>query len=127
MAKITDNIINDTQERILEGNDLADIRKRLRDELGYSGAQINTIILKSKDAIHERVTELKDILPELNLYRLNDLYVTSVNAPSRDRAAIVREMNQMLNIYKQDVDLDVRYSFVINADDEVEVENGKSE
>lgn len=119
MAKITDNIINDTQERILEGNDLADIRKRLRDELGYSGAQINTIILKSKDAIHERVTELKDILPELNLYRLNDLYVTSVNAPARDRASIVKEMNSMLGLYKEQMDIDVNYKFVVGGDDTV--------
>ena len=118
MAKITDKIIDDTQEKILEGSDLLDIRRDLR-AAGFSGGQVNDVVLKAKDRIRERTEELKDIMPDLNLYRLNQLYTTSVNAPARDRAYIVREMNSMIGLYKQEVDLNVGFSFVIDENDEV--------
>lgn len=119
MAKITDQIITDIEEKMLQGEDLKDLRRDLKNVKGYSGAQVNTIVLAAKDAIRERVSEMKDILPELNLYRLNQLYVTSVNSAPKDRAAIIREMNQLLGLYKQEVDLNVGFNFVIDENDEV--------
>ena len=118
MAKITDKTVNETQERILQGNDLVDIRRDLR-AAGYSGTQVNDVVLKAKEAIRERTEELKDILPELNLYRLNQLYITSINANVKDRAYIVREINQMLGLYKQEVDLNVGFNFVIDENDDL--------
>lgn len=113
-----DKLVQQTADQILEGRDLKEIRIELKHN-GNSGDTVNKIVLRAKDEIRNRVEELKDVLPDLNLYRLNQLYTTSINAPARDRAYIVREINSMLGIYKQEVDLNVGFSFVIDENDEV--------
>lgn len=118
MAKTTDKVIKDVVEKILEGNEIADIRHDLYSN-GFGSNQVDKIIITAKDEIRVRVEELKDILPELNLHRLNQLYVTSINAAPKDRAYIVREMNQMIGLYKQEVDLNVGFNFVIDENDDV--------
>lgn len=118
MAKTTDKILNDVADRILEGNDLHDIRHDLRSD-GFGTNQIDKIVIDAKDIIRGRVEDIKDVLPDLNLYRLNQLYVTSVNAAPKDRAYIIREMNTLLGLYKQEVDLNVGFNFVIDENDDV--------
>lgn len=118
MAKITNKKVQDTVEQILEGKDLRDIKKELRNE-GYSGTAVLTIIGEAKTYISEAANDLRDILPDLNLYRLNVLYTTSTTAPARDRSAIVKEMNNMLGLNRQEIDLNMNYVFEIGNDDDV--------
>ena len=118
MAKTTDKVINNVVESILEGKEIAEVRHSLYSD-GFGSNQVDKIILTAKDEIRSRVNELKDILPELNLHRLNQLYVTSINSSAKDRAYIVREMNQMIGLYKQEVDLNVGFNFVIDENDDV--------
>lgn len=121
MAKVTDKTIDQVEQELLNGTEVKMIRSRLGKE-NYCTQQINKIIVDAKEQLKVRVGELKDILPDINLYRLNELFITSTNASARDRAAIVKEMNTMLGVYNQTVDLDVNFSFVITEDDEVEPE-----
>lgn len=121
MAKVNDKVIDQVEEELLNGMEVKLIRKRLYKEK-YCTQQIDSIIVAAKEQLKIRVGELKDILPDINLYRLNELFITSPDASPRDRAAIVKEMNTMLGVYNQTVDLDVNFSFVITEDDEVEPE-----
>lgn len=121
MAKVTDKTIDQVEQELLNGTEVKMIRRRLGKE-NYCTQQINKIIVDAKEQLKVRVGELKDILPDINLYRLNKLFITSTNASARDRAAIVKEMNTMLGVYNQTVDLDVNFSFIITEDDEVEPE-----
>lgn len=121
MAKVTDKTIDQVEQELLNGTEVKMIRRRLGKE-NYCTQQINKIIVDAKEQLKVRVGELKDILPDLNLYRLNELFINSTTASARDRAAIVKEMNTMLGVYNQTVDLDVNFSFVITEDDEVEPE-----
>lgn len=121
MAKVNDKVIDQVEEELLNGTEVKLIRKRLYKE-NFCTKQVDSIIVAAKEQLKIRVGELKDILPDINLYRLNELFITSTNASARDRAAIVKEMNTMLGVYNQTVDLDVNFSFVITEDDEVEPE-----
>lgn len=121
MAKVNDEIISLVEDELLKGKEIKMIRRDLYAK-DYSGHQLDKIIVAAKEQLKSRVSELKDILPDLNLYRLNDLYVSNPDASARDRAAIVKEMNTMLGVYNQTIDIDVNYSFVITEDDEVEPE-----
>ena len=127
MGKVTKEILQETLDKIVEGKDLKKIKGELRTNFGFSGTQINNVILKAKGLLHEACTELKDILPDLNLYRLNQLYVSSVNLNPKDRAAIVKEMNTMIGLYKQEINVNMDYTFVIGSDDEVKVKLPGSE
>ena len=121
MATIDEKVITKVEEEMLDGKEIKMIRRRLYGEK-FKSNQIDKIIIAAKEQLHLHVAELKDILPDLNLWRLNHLYVSNVNAAPRDRAAIVKEINTMLGLYNQTVDLNVKYNFVITEDDEVEPE-----
>ena len=121
MATIDEKVITKVENEMLDGKEIKMIRRRLYGEK-YKSNQIDKIIIAAKEKLHLHVAELKDILPDLNLWRLNHLYVSNVNAAPRDRAAIVKEINTMLGLYNQTVDLNVKYNFVITEDDEVEPE-----
>ena len=121
MATIDEKVITKVENEMLDGKEIKMIRRRLYGEK-YKSNQIDKIIIAAKEQLHLHVAELKDILPDLNLWRLNHLYVSNVNAAPRDRAAIVKEINTMLGLYNQTVDLNVKYNFVITEDDEVEPE-----
>lgn len=119
MATIDEKVITKVENEMLDGKEIKMIRRRLYGEK-FKSNQIDKIIIAAKEQLHLHVAELKDILPDLNLWRLNHLYVSNVNAAPRDRAAIVKEINTMLGLYNQTVDLNVKYNFVITEDDEVE-------
>lgn len=121
MATIDEKVITKVEEEMLDGKEIKMIRRRLYSEK-FKSNQIDKIIIAAKEQLHLHVAELKDILPDLNLWRLNHLYVSNINAAPRDRAAIVKEINTMLGLYNQTVDLNVKYNFVITEDDEVEPE-----
>lgn len=121
MATIDEKVITKVENEMLDGKEIKMIRRRLYGEK-FKSNQIDKIIIAAKEQLHLHVAELKDILPDLNLWRLNHLYVSNVNAAPRDRAAIVKEINTMLGLYNQTVDLNVKYNFVITEDDEVEPE-----
>lgn len=121
MATIDEKVITKVENEMLDGKEIKMIRRRLYGEK-FKSNQIDKIIIAAKEQLHIHVAELKDILPDLNLWRLNHLYVSNVNAAPRDRAAIVKEINTMLGLYNQTVDLNVKYNFVITEDDEVEPE-----
>lgn len=121
MATIDEKVITKVENEMLDGKEIKMIRRRLYGEK-FKSHQIDKIIIAAKEQLHIHVAELKDILPDLNLWRLNHLYVSNVNAAPRDRAAIVKEINTMLGLYNQTVDLNVKYNFVITEDDEVEPE-----
>lgn len=118
MAKVTPQLIQDTVERILQGEDVRDIKTEMKKK-GYSGTQCIKLIEDCKEYVSEAANDLRDILPDLNLYRLNQLYTTSVNSAPKDRAYIVKEMNSMLGLNRQEIDLNMNYVFEIGADDEV--------
>lgn len=121
MATIDEKVITKVENEMLDGKEIKMIRRRLYGEK-FKSNQIDKIMIAAKEQLHLHVAELKDILPDLNLWRLNHLYVSNVNAAPRDRAAIVKEINTMLGLYNQTVDLNVKYNFVITEDDEVEPE-----
>lgn len=121
MATIDEKVITKVENEMLDGKEIKMIRRRLYGEK-FKSNQIDKIIIAAKEQLHLHVAELKDILPDLNLWRLNHLYVSNVNAAPRDRAAIVKEINTMLGLYNQTVDLNVKYNFVITEDNEVEPE-----
>lgn len=113
MARLTDDIMEQVVQKILEGEEIRSIRSWLNCELKFSNSQMNSIIPKAKDIIRERMEETNDIQKELNIYRLNNIAKTGAN---QDRLKAIDLLNKMGQYYVQKIELSRDVKFILGEE-----------